>query len=287
MGIGTGKRVVQALLSAIVPGSGQILKKEMKKAILYLAVFVFMLFLTWTATLYDTLVGFLVLKIGAIGLALIASLDAFLTGAASKPRYLILIPILAALFLGDAPRGGIMLAKGLRAFSVPSISMQPSIVRGDRIVVDKYYETRPPQQGDIVAYLSPETPGSFGLHRIIGVPGDRIHLRDGAVYRNGEKLNEPYVQHTFGDYNPYRDNFPALPPAEAYGVTSAEWINTMESYVHGEDIVVPPDEYFCMGDNRDVSKDSRYLGFIPRENIIGRPMFIYWPFARLGHRLAG
>src|SRR5260370_27497273 len=102
MEMGSGKRVVAGLLSAIVPGSGQILKKEMKKAILYLAVLAFLLFLTWTTTLYDTLVGLVVLKIGVIGLALIASLDAFLTGAASKPRHLVLVPILAALFLGDA-----------------------------------------------------------------------------------------------------------------------------------------------------------------------------------------
>ncbi|MGA2005814.1 MAG: hypothetical protein ABSG70_20745, partial [Terriglobales bacterium] len=127
MEMGSGKRVVAGLLSAIVPGSGQILKKEMKKAILYLTVLAFLLFLTWKAALYDTLVGLVVLKIGAIGLALIASLDAFLTGAASKPRYLVLVPILAALFLGDALSGGIMLAKGVRAFSVPSESMQPSI----------------------------------------------------------------------------------------------------------------------------------------------------------------
>jgi hypothetical protein len=79
MEMGSGKRVVAGLLSAIVPGSGQILKKEMKKAILYLAVLAFLLFLTWTATLYDPLVGLVVLKIGAIGLALISSLDAFLT----------------------------------------------------------------------------------------------------------------------------------------------------------------------------------------------------------------
>ena len=137
MEIGKGKRVGAALLSAIVPGSGQILKKEMKKAILYLVVFAVLLFLTSTATLYDTLVGFVVLKIGAIGLALIASLDAFLTGAASKARHLVLVPILAALFLGDALSGGIMLAKGVRAFSVPSESMQPSIMQGDRIFEER------------------------------------------------------------------------------------------------------------------------------------------------------
>jgi signal peptidase I len=134
------------------------------------------------------------------------------------------------------------------------------------------------RRGDIVVFLSPEEPGLFVVKRIIGIPGDRIHLRDGAVYRNGQKLDEPYVQHKFRDYNPYRDNFPALLPSDAYGVTSADWMATMQSYVQGEDIVVPPHGYFGMGDNRDVSKDSRYWGFIPRKNVIGRPMFIYWSF---------
>jgi signal peptidase I len=286
MEIGTGKRVVSALLSAVVPGSGQILKKEMKKAILYLAVFAFLLLLTWTTTLYDTLFGFLVLKFGSNILALIASLDSFLAGAASKPRYLILVPILAALLLGNTLSGGIMWAKGVQGFSVPSISMQPSIMRGDRIIVDKYYETRPPRQGDIVVYLSPEAPGLFVLHRIIGVPGDRIHLREGIVYRNGQKLHETYVQHTIGDYNPYRDNFPAVPPADIYGVRNQEWQLTLPSHIEGGDVVVPPNSYFGMGDNRDVSYDSRFFGFIPSQNIVGRPMFIYWPSARLGHRLA-
>jgi hypothetical protein len=131
MEIGNKKRVVAALLSAIIPGAGQILKKEItKRAILYLAVFAFLLFLTWKASLYDTLIGLVGLKISATGLALTASLDAFLTSAASKPRYLILVPILAALLFGDLPTGSIMRAKGVRAFSVPSISMEPTIMRG-------------------------------------------------------------------------------------------------------------------------------------------------------------
>ncbi|MBI3475714.1 MAG: signal peptidase I [Acidobacteria bacterium] len=285
----SGKRVVAGLLSAIVPGSGQLIKKEMKKAILYLTVFAFLLFLTWTTTLYDTLVGLVVLKIGTTGLALVASLDAFLIGAASKPRYLILVPSLAALFLGDAMMGGLMLSKGARAFSIPSTSMQPAIMQGDRIFVDSYRKNSSPQQGDIVVYLSPDTPRLFAVKRIIGVPGDRIHLRDGVVYRNGQKLDEPYALHQLLAHNPYPsygDNFPAVPPLAMYGVNE-RWQQEFRSHVEGDDIVVPPGSYFALGDNRDVSYDSRYWGFIPRENIIGRPMFIYWPAARLGHRLAG
>jgi signal peptidase I len=112
----------------------------------------------------------------------------------------------------------------------------------------------------------------------MGIPGDRIHLRDGVVYRNGQKLDEPYVQHKMEDYNPYRDNFPAVPPSELYGVRNEKWLREFRSHAQGDDIVVPPNSYFAMGDNRDVSYDSRYWGFIPRANVIGRPMFIYWSF---------
>src|SRR5206468_11387122 len=107
----------------------------------------------------------------------------------------------------------------------------------------------------------------------IGIPGDRIHLRDGAVYRNGEKLNEPYVIHSSGEYNPYRDNFPAVPPSDFNNVTPA-WQLTLPQHIQGDDLVIPPDSYFGMGDNRDVSLDSRFWGFIPKENVIGRSMFV-------------
>ncbi len=178
----------------------------------------------------------------------------------------------------------------LQNFEIPSSSMENTLLIGDHVFVNREQFAPPTRwlgalmpyrqisRGDIVVFLSPEEPGLFVVKRIIGVPGDRIHLRDGAVYRNGEKLVEPYVQHKVANYDPYRDNFPAVPPAEMYGITSQEWIADMASHIEGGDIVVPPNSYFGMGDNRDVSKDSRYWGFIPRENVIGRPMFIYWSF---------
>ena len=285
MEIGSGNRVVFALPSAIVPGSGQILKKEVKKALLFLAVLSSVLLITWTTALYDTLAGLAALKIGAFALALVASLDASLSGAVRKPWYLVAVPILAALTLGDLLTGGIMLARGFRAFRVPSTSMQPSILPGDRILVDNYHNARQPQRGDVVAYRSPEEPRIFALKRIIGTPGDRIHLQNGIVYRNGQALDEPYAVHLVHDYNPYRDNFPAVPPSP-YEVRDPEWARALPSHIESGDLVVPTGRYFCLGDNRDASYDSRYIGFIPRENVIGRPMFVYWPSARLGHRLA-
>jgi len=178
----------------------------------------------------------------------------------------------------------------LQAFEIPSSSMEDTLLIGDHVFVNREQFAPPTRwmgplmpyrdirRNDIVVFLSPEEQGLFVVKRIMGVPGDRIHLRDGVVYRNGEKLVEPYVQHKLADYNPYRDNFPAVPPSEMYGVRNEKWQQELPSRIEGEDIVVPPDSYFAMGDNRDVSYDSRYWGFIPRKNVIGRPMFVYWSF---------
>jgi len=178
----------------------------------------------------------------------------------------------------------------VQAFEIPSSSMENTLLIGDHVFVNReqfaprtrwvgpLLPYRDIRRQDIVVFLSPAEPGLYVVKRIIGAPGDHIHLRDGVVYRNGEKLNEPYVIHQAGEnYNPYRDNFPAVPPSEFNNV-APDWQLTMKQYIQGDDLVVPPDRYFAMGDNRDVSYDSRYWGFIPRENVIGRPMFIYWSF---------
>ncbi len=194
----------------------------------------------------------------------------------------------------------------LQAFEIPSSSMEDTLLIGDHVFVDRVVFA--PKSGwlgpllpyrnikrrDIVVFLSPAEAGLFVVKRIIGVPGDRIHLQDGKVFVNGQPQDEPYVIRSRGDYNPFRDNFPGVPPTMGASITP-EWHLLMGSNLQGGDLVVPPDSYFAMGDNRDISYDSRYWGFIPRENIIGRPMFIYWSFetpagqyqkTSLGDRLA-
>ncbi|HWC15451.1 MAG TPA: signal peptidase I [Terriglobales bacterium] len=172
----------------------------------------------------------------------------------------------------------------IQAFEIPTSSMENTLLIGDHVFVDRITAAPPThwaffehyrsiQRGDIVVFFSVETPGMHVVKRVIGIPGDRIHLRDGSVYRNGQALKEPYVIHSLGDQVPYRDNFPAIPPQLAGDSVIPGW-----PLRDGEDVVVPPDRYFVMGDNRDVSHDSRYFGLIPREKIIGRPLFIYWSF---------
>jgi signal peptidase I len=176
-----------------------------------------------------------------------------------------------------------------QAFVIPSGSMENTLLVGDHVFVDRLTPTVKPgytgpiipyreiKRGDIIVFLSPVQPGLFVVKRVMGIPGDRIHLKNGVVYRNGEPLNEPYLLRQ-GTDDEYRENFPRGMP----NGTAAEWPMVMRQHLQGEDVVVPADSYFGMGDHRDVSLDSRYWGFIPRENIVGRPLFIYWSFVTPG-----
>lgn len=179
----------------------------------------------------------------------------------------------------------------VQAFEIPSSSMEETLLIGDHVFVNRiqfapktswigpllpYREVR---RGDIVVFLHPDAAylGTYVVKRIMGVPGDRIHLRDGVVYRNGEKLTEPYVDHDRDEpSDSYRNDFPSVPPDDPN--ISPTWQGQLASHIQGDDLVVPPGHYFAMGDHRGVSLDSRYWGFIPQENVIGRPMFIYWSF---------
>lgn len=178
----------------------------------------------------------------------------------------------------------------VQAFEIPSSSMENTLLIGDHVFVNRIQfapktnwispiiRYRDVRFRDIVVFLSPETPGLYVVKRVIGVPGDRIHLRNGVVYRNGVALDEPYVLHDADrPSDSYRNEFPAVPPDDDPNVWG-NWAVDLPSYIQGEDLVVPPNHYFAMGDHRGVSLDSRYWGFIPKENIIGRPMFIYWSF---------
>ena len=185
-------------------------------------------------------------------------------------------------------------------FEIPSASMEKTLLIGDHVLVDRvslappahwapFVHYREVQRGDIIVFLKPhpETPDLYLVKRCIGIPGDRIHLEHGIVYLNGVAQNEPYaaMPHDDGDaedaYTPYRDDFPSdLAGIEqaASNNNAALWAIDLPNHVDHGDVVVPPGAVFAMGDNRTKSLDGRFWGFVPRENIVGRPMFVYWSF---------
>jgi signal peptidase I len=179
-------------------------------------------------------------------------------------------------------------------FEIPSASMEKTLLIGDHVLVDRVTLAPPAKwapfvfyrdihRGDIIVFFKPGEPDLFLVKRTIGIPGDRIHLRNGVVYLNGVAQNEPYAGMPSDDgnpqhaYSPYRDDFPSIPSSQGYDIT-ATWANDLPSHIQGDDLVVPPGKVFAMGDNRTESLDGRFWGFVPRENIVGRPMFVYWSF---------
>jgi signal peptidase I len=173
----------------------------------------------------------------------------------------------------------------VQAFQIPSESMQNTLLIGDYLLVDKVHygqggiwgELLPYQQirrGDIIVFRYPVHPQQHFVKRVIGVPGDHVRLVHKKVFVNGLSPAEDYVIHSRPDRDSYRDEFPDL-QAAAYGVEE-RWWEQMRRLVRDGELDVPPDSYFVLGDNRDESLDSRYWGFVPRQNIIGRPLLIYW-----------
>ena len=174
-------------------------------------------------------------------------------------------------------------------FVIPSGSMEKTLLVGDHLLVDRItiapraswmplVHYREPKRGDVVVFLGPGQPDTFLVKRLIGVPGDHIHLRNGVVILNGVAQNEPYAKPWPEDvYYPYIDDFPSVSPSEANGVTS-EWAVDLPNHLQGNDMVVPEGMYFMMGDHRHDSNDGRFWGFVPRANIVGRPLFNYWSF---------
>lgn len=183
----------------------------------------------------------------------------------------------------------------IQAFVIPTGSMEDTLLIGDHLLVDKLayapagiisrhvlpYE--PVRRGDIIVFRYPMDIKQTFVKRVIGVPGDRIKLIDKQVYVNGVKLNEPYKYHKTDYIDSYRDNFPGEPNVHLY--EPAEKM-LRENVNRTGEVVVPPNSYFAMGDNRDSSLDSRYWGFVPRDNIIGKPLIIYWSYDAPTEQLA-
>src|SRR5215472_13127648 len=174
----------------------------------------------------------------------------------------------------------------VQAFQIPSESMENTLLVGDYLLVNKlcYGAGGGPtdilmpyqkiKRGDVIVFHYPVDPQQHFVKRVIGLPGDRLRMVNKTVYINGKPLNEAYVHFLEPPNNLFRDNFPRTDVAVSN--MEGNWWLEMRKLVEDGHLIVPEGNYFVMGDNRDDSQDSRYWGFVPRENIIGRPLLIYW-----------
>jgi signal peptidase I len=145
---------------------------------------------------------------------------------------------------------------GIKSYSIPGGAMQPTLLVGDNIIADQnYYHNTRPQRGEVLIFIYPKDPSIDYLKRVIGLPGDKVEIKDKKVYINGQEyrtaeavFNDPKIYRGPGD--PRRDNFGP--------------------------VTLPPDNYFVMGDNRDLSFDSRFWGFVPLDRIKGKVLYIYF-----------
>jgi signal peptidase I len=144
----------------------------------------------------------------------------------------------------------------LEAFWIPSKSMVPTLEVGDRVFVNKFiYHFHPPERHDIIVFRSAEGSTEGGqedlIKRVVGLPGDEISVQDGTLFVNGERQEEPYVNEQ-------------SPDTSSFGP-----------------MVVPEGKVFVMGDNRADSLDSRFIGPVPLENVVGEAFMIFWPPGRI------
>jgi len=156
-------------------------------------------------------------------------------------------------------------------YKIPSGSMMPTLLPRDRIFVNKFIYgpripfigsrlpgLRQPKRGDVIVFIYPEEPKKNFIKRLIGLPGETVEIRNGNIYINGGVDKEPLL------YNRYY-----------YNRTESDFGK------EGQIIEVPKDSYYVLGDNSGSSRDSRYWGFVPKRNVLGKAIFIIWPLNRM------
>jgi signal peptidase I len=179
----------------------------------------------------------------------------------------------------------------LQPFLIPSESMEHTLLVGDFLLVNKQIFAptgrftgfarwlmpyRDIERGDIVVFHHPDP--HYLVKRVVGIPGDRIRIEDGRVSVNGVVLDEPYAAFEPAAPNSFRDNFPTRHYTDPN--IDPVWWQQLQSLTHDGELIVPPGQYFMLGDNRNHSKDSRFWGFVPRRAIVARPLMIYFSVRR-------
>jgi signal peptidase I len=252
--------LIAALLSLLSTGLGHFYSGNPKRGLFFFGIGAFLV-LVFAASfaLIDPNVFFILFAV-AIGIAFIVFYisDAILIAKRNKEYYepakynrwyVYIGYIVMATIFNCVYAYAIIVPFFVQAYKLPTGSMEPTLLVGDHLLVNKLiYKTALPKQGDIIVFKYPRNLESAHIKRLIGEPGDTVEMTGRLVLLNGKPLKENYVKH----------------------------INPESVYDHFGPYRIPPDNYFVLGDNRDNSMDSRYFGYVPRENLIGKPLFIYW-----------
>jgi signal peptidase I len=281
------KGLAALLLSILTPGLGQIYNGQLWKGILSFGGLLGFSLVSTAVGLTHSFGGLIAHVILALSIYLFLIGEAIFTAVRQvrvdrRPVHnwrsyavgvsLLLINVLAV--RGNVPDK----IPGFRGYRMTAASMLPTLASEDRIVADtRYYRSHTPRRGDLIVFEFPYQDHPAYIKRVIGVPGDRIKIVDQQVYLNGQKQDEQFAYHDpAAPYDPLLYNFPPASTGELPSSMQPEWAEQIFSYVHKGEIVVPPNKYFTMGDNREHSWDSRYWGPIAQDKIFGKALYIYW-----------
>lgn len=180
-------------------------------------------------------------------------------------------------------------AFGVEAFKIASGSMEHTLFEGDFLLINKLVygagipgsgrklpALHAPRNGDVVVFTYPVDPRLNYVKRIVGTPGDTLEMRNAILFRNGSQVSENYVQRSPAEADQMDDDFRWQ---KAYLVGGAAVANYNPSRNNWGPLVVPPHDYFVLGDNRDNSSDSRYWGFVADSLVRGQPIVVYYSYA--------
>lgn len=252
--------LVAVLLSILGPGLGYTYVGRIRLGLAVVVVIIFMLagagwsraVLTPVALYVAAFIGVVVAVVPPIHSAIIAAKTSDAKVEPYNRWWVYAVWILSAQILLEVylvSRGTVF---GFDAHRVPSASMAPTLIKGDYVIVDTWiFDEGPPEFGDLVVFRSPQHPGARFVKRIAGLPGETVEIRRDVLYRNGKPIDEAYIQLATRQITPMSEFAPT---------------------------VVPEGSYFVLGDNRHNSSDSRFLGPIEADDILGRVELRYFSF---------
>jgi signal peptidase I len=247
---GRKRRIFASVLSPILPGTGHWLLGKKREGVVFLAFFGVLCLCFWPLRLPKFFVGIELLVVAGMLVCVVATWGALRVSSAAStrgPRWWLIFLIPLALMISFVHSNWLLRVAGFQVFDVPSTGMQPTVLNADRILIDlRQYRDAKPKPHDIVIF---HREGLFFIKRVVAVGGDTIEGKDDVLFVNGHQLDEPYVQHV--------GNPP--PDLREFGPTQ-----------------IPQGELFVVGDNRDISRDSRLrdFGAVGEQSVTGKALYI-------------